>query len=115
MVTSKVIESLYKTYRKRPSAPDELNIGLLFDPNIQKYHQISLTPDELVIGSIPEMSPFHTILLRHIHGIVEFDRSISIVLHSSIIFLNKRDNGVNLHIKMEKPSFMDRLRGMVDK
>jgi len=113
MVTSKVIDSLYRTYKKRPSSPDELDIALLFDPNIEENHHISLTPETLSIGSLPEESPFHTLQLANIHGIVEFDRVLAIVLHSSILFLTKRDSGVNLHIKMQKPGLLTRLKSMI--
>lgn len=35
---------------------------------------------------------------------------MAIVLHSSIILLNKADSKAFIHIREEKPSFIDRLR-----
>lgn len=113
MVTSKVIDSLYRTYKKRPSSPDELDIALLFDPSIEENHHISINPETLTIGSLPQQSPFHTLPLSNIHAIVEFDRVLAIVLHSSILFLNKKDSGVHLHLKMHKPGIFERLKSMV--
>lgn len=113
MVTSKVIDTLYRTYKKRPASPDELDLALLFDPKIEENHHVSLTPETLSIGSLPEESPFHTLLLKNIHAIVEFDRELAIVLHSSILFLSKRDASVNLHIKMQKLGILQRLKSMI--
>ncbi|MBD5185188.1 MAG: hypothetical protein HDS11_02245 [Bacteroides sp.] len=112
MITKKVIENLYKQYRKRPDSPDELNIGLLFGP-VFDNHGITLDEDNLVINSIDPASPFHTIPLKNIHEIVEFADDIAIVLHSSIIFLKKEDNRVNIHVQMPSLSPMDRLRSAI--
>lgn len=109
MVTKKVIETLYKTCKKRPDSPDELNIVLLFEA-LSEHHAIAIDGDNLIINSIPAGSPFHSISLRRINDIVEFEDEVAIVMHSSIIFLNKNDNKVYINIKQEKPSFIDRLR-----
>lgn len=109
MITKKVIDSLYRKYRNRPESPDELNIGLLFD-YVFENHGLTINENELVINSISPASPFHTIPLRHIHEIVEFDDDIAIVLHSSIIFLKKDDNRVHIHVKTPVASPISRLR-----
>lgn len=112
MITKKVIDSLYRKYHNRPESPDELNIGLLFD-NVFESHGLSINENELVISSISLESPFRTIPLRNIHEIVEFDNDIAIVLHSSIIFLKKDDNRVNIHIKDSAASPLGRLREII--
>lgn len=90
-----------------------LNMALLFDCATE-FHGVYVDPDTnaLVISSIDPASPFHSIPLRHIHAIVPFEEWVAIVLHSSIIFLNKKNSKVAVDIKALKPSFMDRLRGI---
>lgn len=109
MVTKKVIDTIYKTCKSRPESPDELNIALLFE-TLAEHHAIEIDEGHITINSIPPGSPFHRVALSRIHDIVEFDDEVAIVMHSSIIFLNKNDNKAHIHIKQERPSFMDRLR-----
>lgn len=109
MITEKVINSLYKKYKDRPESADELDIALLFE-NLIDTHDIAIDDEaHLIINSIPEKSPFHRINLNRIHAIVEFEHKIAIVLHSSIIFLNKKDSKSHIHIKPIKPSIMERI------
>lgn len=111
MITGQVIDTLYKKYKKRPSSTDDLDISVLFDNDIAEIHNLTISPeDKLVIGSIDPVSPFHKIPMRNIHAIVEFEKWIAVVLHSSIIFLNKKEPKVTLNIKPIRPSFMDKIR-----
>lgn len=113
MITKKVIEAIYKKYRKTPESPDFLDMPLLFD-YASEHHNISIDMDgpvdSLVIGSIDRDSPFHRIPLEKIHAIIPFEEWIAIVLHSSIIFLNRKSNKVSIHIRTHKPTLMDRIR-----
>ncbi|MCM1293377.1 MAG: hypothetical protein NC111_05990 [Bacteroides sp.] len=109
MITEKVIEKLYKTYKNRPSNADELDISLLFETLIDN-HEIAIDDEaNLIINSIDRHSPFHKIPLSHIHAIVEFEHKIAIVLHSSIIFLNKSDNRTHIHIRQRKNGIFNRI------
>lgn len=109
MITEKVIDTLYRKYRKRPSSPDELDIDLLFG-EIILFHDIAIDDDaNLVVNSIPPQSPFHKIPLSNIHTIIEFEHKVAIVMHSSIIFLNKTDSKFHIHIKNSKQSFLDKI------
>lgn len=113
MITEKVIDSLYKQYNKRPSSPDELDISLLFE-NLIASHDIAIDDEaNLVINSIPPESPFHRIPLQNIHAIVEFEYKIAIVLHSSIIFLNKDDSRTHIHIRQPRRSLLDKILGRI--
>lgn len=113
MITKKVIDTIYKKYRKLPESPDFLDMPLLFD-YAAEHHNVSIDMDgpvdSLVIGSIDRDSPFHRIPLEKIHAIVPFEEWIAIVLHSSIIFLNRKSNKVSIHIRAHKPTLMDRIR-----
>lgn len=114
MINSKVIQELYKKFPKRPSSPDELDIDLLF-MYLMDNHEFYIDDNgNLVINSIAATSPFHSIPLTHIHKIVEFDDKIALVLHSSIIFLDKNDSKVHIHIRAQKPSLWNKLRGFSD-
>ncbi len=118
MITRKVIESLYKKYNKVPPSPDCLDIPLLFE-SASENHNITIDidgpVDSLVIGSIEPDSPFHCIPLERIHAIVPFEEWVAIVLHSSIIFLNRKSPKVSVHIRMEPPSIMDRMKSVFKK
>lgn len=111
MITKQVIETLYKKYNKRPKSPDCLDFGLLFD-SITDYHNISvdMDTDELVINDLGEMSPFHKIPLSKIHAIVPFEEWVAIVLHSSIIFLNRKAAKVSVHVKPPKLSLWEKIQ-----
>lgn len=109
MITKQVIESIYKKYRRRPKSVDILNVGLLFDPSLEKQN-IEIDDSKVVIGSLPADSPFHEIPLERIHAILDFDLHVAIVLHSSIIFLRKNSDKVDVHINFKGPSLLDRVR-----
>ncbi len=112
MVTKEVINSLYKQYAKRPDSPDELDIALLFEYLIEP-HNIRIEDFHLKIGSIDPRSPFYDIDLNRVNGIVEFENSVAIVLHSSILFLNKYDNKSHIHLKQPQISILDKIRNRI--
>ncbi|MCM1521371.1 MAG: hypothetical protein NC039_01805 [Muribaculaceae bacterium] len=116
MVTKKVIQTLYKQFNKPPQSTDELNIALLFDYAMEN-HGIFIDEDNLYIGSVDPSSPFATLQLSRIHEIVEFESCIAIVLPSSIIFLNKENSDVHIHLRLDDdtPSFWNRLSGVFRK
>ena len=109
MVTKKVIDTLYRQFSRPPQSVDELNISLLFE-HAAENHGVIIDEDFLYIGSVDPSSPFAMIPLNRINEIVEFDNVIAIVLHSSIIFLNKYTDEVNIHVKVEQPSLWERLK-----
>ena len=118
MITRKVIEALYKKYNTVPPSPDCLDIPLLFE-SASENHNISIDIDDpvdsLVIGSIAPDSPFHRIPMERIHAIVPFEEWIAIVLHSSIIFLNRKSPKVSVHIRMEPPTLVERVKSIFKK
>ena len=111
MVTKKVIQTLYKQFSRPHKSADELNISLLFDYALEN-HGIFIDEDNLYIGSVDPASPFATIPLPRINQIVEFETWLAIVLPSSIIFLDKDDSDVNIHLRLddEKPSLWQRIK-----
>lgn len=111
MITKQVIDTLYKKYRKLPKSIDCLDFGLLFD-SVAGQHDLSvdMDSDSLIIRSLGERSPFYKIPLSRIHAIVPFEEWVAIVLHSSIIFLNKKSQKVSVHVKEPKLSIIDKVR-----
>ena len=112
MITRKVIQTLYKRYRKLPESPDCLDMPLLFECAAKHNIKIDMdsTVDSLVIGSIDPASPFHRIPLERIHAIVPFEDWVAIVLHSSIIFLNRKSPRVSIHVRTEEPTIWERIK-----
>lgn len=113
MITRKVIQTLYKKYRKLPESPDCLDMPLLFE-YASSHHNIMIDMDgpvdSLIIRSIDPDSPFHRIPLERIHAIVPFEEWVAIVLHSSIIFLNKKSSRVSVHVRTEPPTLIERIK-----
>lgn len=109
MITKEVIKEIYRKYRKKPKGIDELDVGLLFD-RVADVHGLTIEEEKIVLRSIEEKSFFRTIALSRVYGIVNFEETVGIVLHSSIIFLSKKEPKVNVHIKPEPKTFMQKLK-----
>lgn len=96
-------------FAKRPESPDCLDIAILFE-NLMGVHDFYVdNHGNLIIESLPKESPFHKLALSRVNGIADFEEWVAIVLHSSIIFLDKRSPKVQIHIKPHKESFVERL------
>ena len=109
MIQKKVIEAIYKKFCNRPNSPDELDIPLLFE-KLPEEPSVEIDEHNLILNAFPSHSPFHMIPIRNIHAIVEFDESIAIVMHSSIIFISKETGMPQVHIKEEPEGIFDRLK-----
>lgn len=111
MINNKTIESIYKKYSKLPSSLDELDIPLLFEA-AHEDHNIEIKGHDLIINSLDSWSPFHDIDLRRVNAIIDFDKYVGVVLHSSIIFIGKENNEIHIHLKELKGSFTNRMRNL---
>lgn len=109
MITKQVIDAIYKKYKKRPKSIDALNIGLLFSPELEN-RKLHIDDTTLVFDSLPPTSPFHEIPLERVHAILDFEKHVAIVLHSSIIFIHKESDKIDVHVNLKGPSLMDKLR-----
>lgn len=112
MITDSVIKEIYKKFSKRPSSIDELNMVPLFEA-AHKSHGIGIEDDKIIIGSFTRNSIFRSIPLKNVNAILEFENHIAIVLHSSIIFLSKNDNGSYIHFKPVELSLWDKFKGAI--
>ena len=57
MITGKVIQEVYKKYRKCPSTLERVEFSLL-EGRVSEVHNIQIQDNRLIIGSIDEKSPF---------------------------------------------------------
>lgn len=115
MITKRVIQTLYKKYKKLPESPDCLDMPLLFE-YASRHHNVTIDMDgpvdSLIIRSVDPRSPFHRIPLEKIHAIVPFEEWVAIVMHSSIVFLNRKSPKVSVHIRPYRPSLWERVKGV---
>lgn len=113
MITRDNINEIYRKYKNTPESIDELNIATLFDETAL-HHDIMISPEDNTIsfGSIESNSPFHTLALDRINAILGFDEWVAIVMHSSILFLNRKSPKVAIDLKVEKPSLSQRISDM---
>lgn len=114
MIKPEVIKGLYTKYPEPVKDKNNLNLEL-FKNDLLKHHAISITDNSLIINTVDDDSPFKEIPLRNITGIEEFDKHVAIILRNSILFLNKENNDIHVHINFKKPSILDRLRFMFSK
>lgn len=112
MITQEVIKEIYKKYKKRPASPDELNMPPLFEA-AHPSHDIRIDDEKLVINGMAPSSIFRAIPLKNIHAILEFESHIAVVLHSSIIFLSKADNGIFINFKPLEEGFWGKLKSKI--
>ncbi len=111
MIKPEIIKSLYK---KSPLPINGLNLELIKDNSV-KHHALLVNDTELIINSVDVNSPFHNIPLRNIRVIEEINNYLIIVLRNSILFLNKENNEIHVHIKVEKPSLWQRIKFAINK
>lgn len=109
MITKKVIKEVYKKYRKKPKSIDNLNVWLLFE-EVGNTHGIVIEDNKIVINSVEPSSLFHRVALSRVHGIVNFEKTIAIVLHSSIIFLDKFEPKQNVYIKPQPVTIWEKVK-----
>ena len=115
MIQKKVIDTLYKKFKKRPETPDELDIPPLLFEKVPGDASIEIDGDRLVFNSIESSSPFHAIPIRNIHAIVEFDEAVAVVLPNSILFISKDDGAMSVHLKALGSSVLSRLGSIFSK
>lgn len=109
MITKEVIKEVYKKYRKKPKSIDRLDVALLRG-KVGETHGIEIVDNKIVINSLAPSSLFNKISLSRVHGIVNFEKTIAIVLHSSILFLDKDEPKQNIHIKPQPQTFMEKVK-----
>lgn len=77
---------------------------------LMPLHKIELTDKNIVIGALDEDNPFKVIPLDRIYGVELFDRNVAIILRACILFLNKENPNINVHIKPHRISLWMRIK-----
>lgn len=109
MVTEKVIQEIYKKFRKTHKNVADLRLDY-FLPMLEKHHSIENDGFEIVLKDVEEYNPFRRFLIRNLNAVLEFDKLIAFVFKNHILFMGKEDNQLHVHIKPEeKPSLFGRL------
>lgn len=111
MVDEKVIQEIYKKYRKPPKNAAGLRLDY-FIPMLEEHHAIENDGFEIVLKDVDEFNPFRRFLIRSLNAVLEFDKLIAFVFRSHILFMGKEDNQLHVHIKPEdKSSLFGRIFG----
>jgi len=114
MIKPNIIKELYKKHLHAINSTKELNFQYLLS-EVLNHHSIEISKTDLIINSVQENSPFHEIPLRNILGIENLESHVAIVLRNSIIFLNKKNIDIHVHINIERPSFWQRMKYILKK
>lgn len=101
MVDEKVIQEIYKNYRKPHKNYADLRLDY-FLPILSEHHNIENDGFEIVLKDVEEFNPFRRFLIRSLNAVLEFDKLIAFVFRTHILFISKEDNKLHVHIKPEK-------------
>lgn len=107
-IDRQIIDSLYRRFPRRPATLDERNLRLLAD-YIVDDNGVSLCDDRLIFTGMESGSPFREIMLEHVHGVIDMHTHIAIVLHSSIIFLDRATLRAHVHLRPVRRGFFARM------
>lgn len=118
MITKEVIRDIYKEYKHPNTNVEELRIPY-FLKLLEPHHHLKFDGEELIFEDMDEFDPFRRILVRNVHGILEFNKMVAFVFPNHILFLGKRSSELSAHFKpedetelnKEKKSFFSRLFG----
>lgn len=111
MVDEKVIQEIYKKYKKPHKNVADLHLDY-FLPMLGEYHDIENDGFEIVLKDVDEYNPFRRFLIRSLNAVLEFDKLIAFVFRTHILFMGKEDNQLHVHIKPEdKPGLFGRIFG----
>lgn len=111
MIDEKVIQEIYKKYRKPHKNAEDLRLDY-FLPMLGEHHAIENDGFEIVLKDVDEYNPFRRFLIRSLNAVLEFDKLIAFVFKGHILFMGKEDNQLHVHIKPDKqPSIFDRIFG----
>lgn len=115
MITKEVIRDIYKEYRKPNTNKEEMQIEE-YIKLLSPHHRLKYDGTEIIFEDLDEFNPFRCILVRNLHGIIEFDKYIAFIFPNHILFLSKRSPELHVHFKPEddddpgeKKSFFKRL------
>ena len=98
MITKSNIDDLYRKYNRKPKILDERNLAPLMQCALST-DAIEIDGDCIRFKNVDSTSLFTSIEMQRIHAVVEFDKHIALVLPNSIIFINREDYSIHVHLK----------------
>lgn len=106
MITNEVIKEIYKTYKKPPKDPNELNLPETLHI-LNRHHSLALDSEdlskaEIIISDLEDFNPFRRFLVRSIHAILDLDKMMAFVFANHILFLGKEDEQLRVHFRPEE-------------
>lgn len=101
MITKEVIQDIYKEYKKPHANREELRLPYFLEL-LAPHHKLEYDGDEIIFADMDEFNPFRRILVRNLHGIVEFDKNVAFIFPNHIMFLGKRSKELHVHFKPEE-------------
>ncbi|MCH5216183.1 MAG: hypothetical protein J1F10_04520 [Muribaculaceae bacterium] len=113
MITKEVIKTLYRMHKTPVGYEEILPVLNNFILALKQNHNLKIDDDTLVLEDMDDDNLFKTIFIDRICGIEQLDRCFALVLPNSILFFNKDNSEINLHIKIPKPSILDRIKGKI--
>lgn len=114
MMTRQVIRRLYKKYNTPVGfkiKQDIVDLATQLGP----YHNIIVDDKYINFNDLPLNSPFGKIPIERICGIAEFDKVYALILPSCILFIDKFNSNINIHINLPKESLMERIKKGIKK
>lgn len=100
MINDEVIKEIYKKY-KRPAKQAELNLPY-FQELLAENNPIIINDEMVEIKRMDQFSPFKRFLIKSIHTVIEFERMVAFVFCNRIMFLDKNEPQVHVHLKPER-------------
>jgi hypothetical protein len=101
MINDEVINEIYKRYPKPVKDKASLNIPY-YQELLQASNPIEVKDDMIIIQKIDEFSPFKRFLIRSLNAILEIDQMVAFVFNTHIVFMNKEENELRIHLKPER-------------
>ncbi len=99
MITSNTIADLYTSFATAPVLFEDRGLSRLMDYAFDT-DAIDFDGDRLVFNTVDASSPLHSVEIERIYGAKEIGGYLAVVLPSSIIFLDRRDNfSARIHVK----------------
>lgn len=98
MITNDTIQNLYATYATAPELFEDRGLTGLMDFAFDS-DAIDFDGDRLVFTAEPAHSPFRSVELERVWGASDLGHHMALVMPNSIIFVNKHDHSLRVHLK----------------
>lgn len=98
MISNDTIQRLYNTYNEAPALFENRGLNRLMEYAFDS-DAVDFDGDRIVFNSVARNSPLRSIELERIYGVEELENWLAVVLPAAILFVNRTDNAVRVHLK----------------